>query len=183
MKRLIAAMIIVCLAAGTANCENSWLQKFTRKKKNVKKTPKIYQLQRYPQKPSPELYKKHYSYVITWMSEIVSDLGQNHKKDVRCIEEIVMNMKTMQNILVPEWQEKFQPHVDKVMKIRETIVYENLSKFNADYVKNGLERENRAIKRDFCYTKVRDHLRANLEEGAATEPAANDESKTQSAGQ
>lgn len=164
MKRFVSMLLVICVATSLAGCGPEWQKKFIRKKKGAKKVPKIYQVKKYPKKPSPELYKKHYAYTVTWMSELLSDLGKNHKKDVRCIEEVVNNMRDMQNILVPEWQEKFQRHVDNVMQIREIIVYKELSKFNTDYVRNGLDRENRAIKRDFCYMKVKDHLKPTLEE-------------------
>ena len=172
MKRLLSVLLVVCLAVTLAGCGPGWQGKFIRKKKGAKKPPKIYQIKRYPQKPSPELYKKHYAYTVTWMSELLSDLGQNHKKDVRCTEEIVSNMKDMQNILVPEWQEKFQRHLDNMMKVREIVVYEELSRFNIDYVKSSLDRENRAIKRDFSYKKVKDHLRKDLSQDAEEEQAA-----------
>jgi hypothetical protein len=172
MKRFSNILIVTCLAISLAGCSPEWQKKFTRKKKDVKKRPKIYQERKYPKKPSPEIYKKHYSYVVTWMSELLSDLGGNHKKDVRCMEEIVSNMKDMQNVLVPEWQDKFQVHIDRIMKVREIILYEDLSKFNIDYVKSSLEREDRAIKRDFSYKRAKDHLVKTSEEEAQVTPTS-----------
>lgn len=168
MKRLIAIITVCFLLFDIAGCA-SLQKKFTRKKKAGVKHPRIYQLKKYEKKPTPELYKKHYAYWMTWQSEIISDLGRSHKKDVRCMEEIVGQLKDMQGILVDEKAEELDRHINRLSGIRETILKEELSQYNRHSVLQTLESEDRAIKRDFCYKKIKDYLRKGFDDEQAAE--------------
>lgn len=166
MKRYLAAIIALFLIANLTGCE-AVAKKFRRKKKTTVKAPRFYQLKKYEKKPSPELYKKHYSYWVSWQMEIETKLGQNHKKDMRCMEEIVGNLRDMQNILIPEKGDVLGSHVDKLDKIRSEVSSGELSVTNRDYVRRSLERESRFIKREFCYGKVKNYLKKSFEEEPA----------------
>ncbi len=163
MKRILACVIMFCLLLNITGCE-SMRKKFTRKKKESVKAPRIYQVKKYVKKPSPELYKKHYVYWMTWHSELLRVLGDNHKKDLSCIEGIISNLKDMQGILTDEKAAKLKPRIDSMLKVKEIIVNEDLTMFNKDYVRRTLEREDRAIKREFVYDKVKDSLRKSFED-------------------
>lgn len=160
--RLILIFFIVFNITG---CE-AVRKKFTRKKKAVVKMPRIYQVRKYEKKPTPELYNKHYTFWVTWQSELIRVLGENHKKDMRCIDEIVGNLIDMQNILVEEKAKELTPHIEKMVKVKDIIFNEELSQANKDYVKRTLEREDRFIKKEFNYKKVKDYLRKSFEEDA-----------------
>lgn len=191
MKRYFTALLIFFLALSLGGCGTTWGQKFTRRKKEAKPQPKIYQMKKYPKKPSADLYKQHYSYWSTWQMELLSRLGENHKKDVQCIEEIISNLRDMQNILIPEWGEKLQRQVDRIMEAREIIVYGELSKYNKDTIMHDLEKVDRDVKRDFCYSKVKSFLKKDMNEdamaaeGTDAQPEASvevkDEPKTEAA--
>lgn len=170
MKRSIIFLIAVSLIINITGC-SSIQKKFTRKKKSVKKAPRIYQLKKYENKPTPELYKKHYSYWVTWSSEILQTLGKNHKRDIRCIEEIVSNLTDMREMLVDDKAAKLQAHIDKYNKVRDTILQGNLSQFNKTYAMSTLEREDRAIKREFTYK----HIEGSMRTSFAEEPQVADE--------
>ena len=163
MRRAVSFFIILFMILSLAGCD-SLQRKFTRKKKEAVKMPRIYQEKKYIKKPSPELYKKHYSYWTSWQSELIQVLGNNHKKDMRCIDEAVSNLRDMQSILVPKKAEELQPHIDKLARVRETIFNEELTQANRDYVLRTLEREDRYIKREFHYNKVKKYLREHFDD-------------------
>ena len=165
MKRWCALVLIFFILANLTGCE-TMRKKFTRKKKGPVKMPRIYQVRKYEKKPTPQLYKKHYAFWASWQSELISVLGQNHKKDMRCIEEIIGNLGDMHNILVQEKAGQLKTHIDKLMKVKGIIFNEELTQANKDYVKRTLEREDRAIKREFNYKKVKDYLKVSYEDGA-----------------
>ncbi|MBI5144280.1 MAG: hypothetical protein HZA30_04355 [Candidatus Omnitrophica bacterium] len=165
MKRALALVLIFFILVNLTGCE-TMRKKFTRKKKEPVKMPRIYQVRKYEKKPTPELYKKHYAFWTSWQSELISVLGQNHKKDMRCIEEIIGNLSDMQNILVQEKAGRLKTHIDKLVKVKDIIFNEELTQWNKDYVKRTLEREDRAIKREFSYKKVKDYLKVSYEDGA-----------------
>ena len=162
MKRLLYILLTAMLISGLTGCD-AVQRKFTRKK-TVVKMPHFYQVKKYIKKPSPELYKKHYAYWASWQEDMIQFVGQNHKKDERSIEEAIGHLKDMQNILIPSKAEELQPHIERMEGVRQIIFRGELSFANKDYVRSIIEREDRAIKRDFCYNKVKDSLRKSFDE-------------------
>lgn len=163
MKKIITFLIIFSLAANLAGCA-ALQKKFTRKKKAGVKAPRIYQVKIYEKKPTPELYKKHYTFWSGWQSELVQVLGENHKKDMRCIEEIVSNLKDMQNILTEEKAKALDPHIDKLAAVGDMIFKSEVTRSNRESIIRALDRESRAIKKDFNYRKVKDYLKKSFDE-------------------
>ena len=171
MRRMIALLVACCMITALAGCSPEWKKKFTRKSKTTtKKMPRIYQVKKYDVKPSIELYKKHYVYWKTWQDELVEVIGENAKKDKRCIEEIVGQLGDMQNILVPEKGGELTPHIEKLAKVRDVVVSGELSTANRTYILRTLEREERFIKKEFVYTKIKNSLKKSFEEEAAAPP-------------
>lgn len=162
-KKIFAFILIFFFVASLTGCE-AFRKKFTRKKKAPVKMPRIYQTKIYEKKPTPELYNKHYAFWVSWQSELIRVLGENHKKDVRCIEEIVGNLRDMQNILVEEKANQLEPHIEKLAKVKDVIFNEELTQANKDYVKRTLEREDRFIKKEFSYKKVKNYLKKSFED-------------------
>ena len=163
MKKALSIILIFFLLLNITGCE-SLRKKFTRKKKETVKMPHIYQVRKYEKRPSPELYQKHYAYWTSWQSELISVLGDNHKKDRRCIEEAVGQLCDMQNILVPEKGQELTPHIEKMMSVKDTIFNEELTQANRDYILRTLEREDRLIKKDFSPGKVKNYLKKKFED-------------------
>lgn len=157
MKRCAVILLLFFLAFGMTGCD-ALQRKFTRKKKVVK-APRFYQLKKYTRKPSPELYKQHYAYWESWHGELIKVLGQNSKKDKRCIEEAVGHLKDMQNILIPSKADEMEPHIVKMERARDVVLRGNLAFAGIDEVRRTLESEDRAIKRYFCYARIKNDLR------------------------
>ena len=171
MRKIVAICLACSLLISLAGCAPEWQKKFIRKKKDVKKMPRIYQLKRYEKKPSLELYRKHYVYWETWQSELIEVLGNNSKKDTRCVEEAVGQLKDMQYILVPEKGDKLNPHIKNMEQIRDMIVRGDMTQpTNRDYVKRRLERTDRVVKREFSPNKVKNYIKKDFDEGGG--PAA-----------
>ena len=165
MKRSIFVIIAFLIMISLTGCD-AVQRKFTRKK-TVVKTPHFYQLKKYTRKPSPELYKQHFAYWESWQEELIEFIGQNHKKDVRAMEEALGHLKDMQNILVPSKAEAMQPHIERMEGAKEIIARGDLGFAVKESVRNTLEKEDRAIRRDFCYERVKNDLRTSLDEEAA----------------
>lgn len=165
MKKIITLLIVVFVALNIAGCE-PLKKKFTRKKKNVVKMPRIYQVQKYIKKPTPELYQKHYAYWRSFQAEMLSTLGQSHKRDMMCIEQIITNLQDMQNMLVPEKGDELKKHIDRLVRIKDIVTREELSQFNSSYVRSTLEREERFVKREFYYDKVKKYFKTSFEDEA-----------------
>jgi hypothetical protein len=163
MKKMLSWLIVFFLIANMTGCE-PLAKKFRRKKKETVRMPRVFKVKKYEKKPSPELYKKHYAYWSSWQSELIKVLGQNHKKDLVCIEHIVSNLIDMQNILVPEKGAELTPHIEKLSRVQDVITREELTTANRDYVLRSLEREDRFIKKNFSYTRVKNCLKKSFDD-------------------
>jgi hypothetical protein len=163
MKRWIIFLSVIFLTASLTGCD-ALQRKFTRKKKKEVKHPRFYQLKKYTRKPSPELYKQHFAYWVSWQGEMIQSVGQNRKRDQRAIEEAMGHLKDLRNILIPSKAEGMDPHIENMEQVKEIIFRGDLSFANKDSVRRTLEREDRAIKRDFCYSKVKDSLRTQWDD-------------------
>lgn len=175
MKRLVVMIVALCVAAGLTGCD-AVQRKFTRKQKTTK-MPRIYQLNKYDIKPTPELYHKHYAYWQSWQTELIQELGQNHKKDKRCIEEILMQLTAMQNMLVKDKADELGKHVGRLQEVRDTIVRERIDTNNRAETLMVLDREDRYIKTGFCVTKIKSFLKESFDEA----PPAEDQQVTAAA--
>ncbi len=164
MRRLFTLFVIFALIVSTAGCSESWRRKFIRKKKDVAKSPRIYQLKRYKKEPTESLYTKHYNYAVTWISELVGDLGENHKKDLRCIEEALGQVRDMQMFLVPEKGKELDKHINRLKDVQDILKREDLGQANKDYVQRSLEREERFIRSEFYYNKIKNFMKKSFEE-------------------
>jgi hypothetical protein len=180
MKRVISVLIILAIAFNMTGCDRLQ-RKFTRKKKETVKMPRIYQVQKYQKVPSPELYKKHYSYWGSFHSEMEMTLGQNHKKDKVNIEHIISNLRDMEGILIPEKAEILDNHIKKLLVVKDTIEKEELSQFNRTYIMSTLGREGRFIKREFCYDKIKSFLRTSFDSPTIEAPLNVDSGQGQEA--
>ncbi|MDD3906327.1 MAG: hypothetical protein PHS46_07380 [Candidatus Omnitrophica bacterium] len=162
MKKWLVMFFAIIFIANITGCD-AVQRKFTRKNKTVKK-PRFYQLKKYTKKPPPELYKQHYSYWASWQEEMVKVVGQNIKKDQRCAAEAIGHLKDMQALLVEEKADELEAHIESMESLKAIIARGSLSSAGKDYVRNSLDREDRIIKRDFCYSKVKKFIRMETEE-------------------
>jgi len=169
MRRAISWILVLFMLVNLTGCE-TLAKKFRRKSKKTVKMPRMYQVKKYEKKPTPELYKKHYAYWESWQSELIQVLGNNRKKDLLCIEQIISNLRDMQNILVPDKGKEMESHIDKLIKVKEMIVSTDLTKANSGYAVRILEREDRLITKYFAYRKVKNFLKKSFEDDVDAAP-------------
>ena len=165
MRKILSILLIFALLISLAGCSEEWRKKFVRKKKEPVKKPSIYQAKKYKKEPTEQLYNKHYNYCISWLSELVKDLGQNSKKDTRCIEEALGQIKEMQGILLPEKGRELDKHINRLKEVQDLIVRQDLGQGNMDYARRSVEREERFLRSEFYYHKIKDYMKGSFEEG------------------
>lgn len=80
------------------------------------------------------------------------------------MDEILSNLNDMRNILVREKADRLAPHLDKLEALKDTIAGEDLTQFNRHYIRTTLEHEDRAIKREFRFSRVKDYLKKSFDD-------------------
>lgn len=164
-RSILIALLISFIAVNITGCE-SVQKKFRRKKKEVK-MPRFYQEKKYIKQPTPELYKKHFSYWVTWQAELIKEMGGNSKRVKRAAQEIVTNLEDMQAILIQEKADEMQRHIDAMKRVKDEIMRGDMSFATGDSLRITAEREDRYIKREFAYSRVKDYLRKSFDEEEA----------------
>jgi len=168
-KKIICLFLLSIMLVNLSGC-STLRKKFTRKKKVVEKRPQYFVVEEYNVEPSLELYTKHYVYWRNWHKELIEVLGQNPKKDARCITEIVGNLEDMRKNLIPEKQEALDVHIKRMSKLENILVKGNLTHSTKSRVLQELDREIRKIKREFSYRKMAPFIATSFETRAEVGP-------------
>ena len=166
-SRFLFIALILFLSVSMSGCA-SLKKKFTRKDKPKAKEA-FYQTKKYDAKPTLELYEKHYIFWVNWHKEIVQELGQNRKSDIRCTDEMMSNLVDMMALLEDDKAAALAPHLDEIEKVQEIIKKGRLTKANETRVRRILETEYRDIKRNFSPTKMTGHIREEFKKEEISE--------------
>ena len=168
MRKAFSILLILAILVSLSGCSEEWRRKFVRKKKDVAKKPRIYQTRKYTKEPTEALYAKHYNYAISWLSELADDLGQNNKKDARCIEEALGQIRDVRFFLVPEKAEELDKHINRLKEVQDLILRRDLGHANMDYARRSVEREERFLRSEFYYNKIKKHMKKSFDEDEGT---------------
>ncbi len=155
--KIISMVVLAGFVANLSGCA-ALEKKFTREKKEAPKAP-LYQVRKYDIKPSLELYERHYIFWVNWHKKLVNDLGKNYKSDLKSVREMINNLNDMAILLVPEKAASLTPHIDELAKTEVIIEKRNITKINETRIRRILEREYRAIKREFSPSSMEDYIR------------------------
>lgn len=164
-----ACFVVILITANLTGCA-SLRKKFIRKKKKPKDvTPHYYSIQKYDILPSIELYTKHYVFWRSWHNEIIELLGENSKKDKRCIDEMVGNLEDMKTLLVDEKGEELERHIQVLRGIEKDIAGQKLTFGAKTRVRRVLEKQFKLIRINFTYRKMDPFIRAEFKKRDNTE--------------
>jgi hypothetical protein len=157
--KLSSTAVILAMVLSLSGCA-ALKKKFTPKKK-PKKAPVIYSVRKYDVKPSMDLYEKHYVFWINWHRELISELGENFKSDIRSAQEMRGNLESMKSLLVDEKAAKLAPHVSELKKVEAILKKRNMTKVNETRIRQILGREYRTLRSGFSPTKMTGSIRAD----------------------
>ena len=157
-SKILLAVLALALLIDLSGCA-ALKKKFTRKRKKDVKMPVYYQVRKYDITPSLELYEKHYIFWVNWHKELVQELGDNFKSDKKSAQEMIANLEDMGTLLVDEKRDELTPHIVELQKVKAIIDKRNMTKANETRIRHILDREYRAIKREFSTSKMKNYIR------------------------
>ena len=134
-------------------------KKFIPKKKKEKVSPTYSRIEEYNTVPTIEIYEKHYIFWRSWHREIMELLGENSKKDKRCISEMIGNLQDLRSMLVDEKGNELDKHIAKLKEVEQIIIKRNLTSSTKTRIRRILEKEYVLIKISFSYRKIEPFIR------------------------
>jgi hypothetical protein len=146
-----------------SGCE-TLTRKFVRKSKAEKENVDevIYSPQEYPAQimSNNDMYRDYYTFWKGWHQELVDVLseGQNHKKQVECINEIINNLNKMKDLLVPEAQEGLKRYIQRLSPIQQEIVAGRSNASNFSTMKAQLESIRTKINNEYSAKKAQNYI-------------------------
>ena len=174
-RRILAALLVMVLAAGTVGCATVQ-KKFTRKKKTPERNRSVIYLDEgaYQKKYSNEYYyKTHFTFWRTWQDELIDNLQNGNRKRLRrSIQEVVSHLTEMANYLEPQTKAGLEEQILRLQGIRDRLeagYYDS----NLEGLKPELEQIGRLLNNNYYFGKIQDKLLpdvVDLDAGAA--PAA-----------
>ena len=160
----LLSIIFICLFLISSSGCQTLKRKFTRKPKTEKENVEevIYEPQQYPQQTlsNEDMYRNYYTFWRGWHQDLMEVLseGQNHKKQVECITEIINNLNKMKDLLLPEYQAGLKDNLQKLYPIKEEIVSRRSNSANFYLMKMELERVRSKITKDYTIKKIKPYL-------------------------
>jgi hypothetical protein len=158
-ESIFIIFISFCLLAA-CGCE-TLRKKFIRvpKSERVNTEEVVYEPKEYPVQvmSNEDNYRLYYTFWRGWHQELIDalDEGQNHKKQIECINEIIKNLEKMKALLSPEKQAGLEEQLGTLSSIQKEIVEGGNNASNFYWMKMKLESAKSRITKDFAPAKVK----------------------------
>lgn len=172
-RRKVALFVILIAMISNSGCE-SFQRKFTRRPKQAPKPPTpVIAFQDYSGAMTPlERYRKHYVMFDYWNQDLIDALqarSPNPKRYCRSSEEAIIELKTMQSLLLDASAQSLGPLIEKREKTNQQIQsQEYRDQAQVGITVRQVELQTRDIHRQFFWRDIQEQLKA----GAAADAAA-----------
>lgn len=161
--RLVLIIFISISMISLCGCQ-TLKRKFTRKAKSEKENVEevIYEPQEYPAQvmSNEDMYRLYYNFWRGWQQELMEVLseGQNHKKQVECITELINNLNKMKDLLVPEVQTNLSSQINELLPMKDEIISGRGNATNYDWMKIKLDSVKKKISQDYIPRKIKSYI-------------------------
>ena len=110
--------------------------------------------------PKETTYRNYFLYWQSWQDELINHLNNdaNHKKQIECIEQIILNLEKMKAMLSENKQKILDGFIQQSKDIQQTILSANLSEFSFNRLRDTLTQQKREILKRLSYLKVKEFL-------------------------
>jgi len=159
VQKIIFITILFSMAVNLVGCAGL-VKKFIRKPKKKTKKEVFSKGRTFDVKPSYKLYQKHYIFWVNWYKKFTSELGENHKSDMRSIQEMIGNLEDMSGLLVDEKGQLLDLHIAEVKKAESILAKRAMTKVNETRVQRITKKEFKNIQREFSPKRMSGFIKA-----------------------
>ena len=128
--------------------------------------PVYYAVKEYGGKSNLEIYQKHYIFWQAWHGELIDRWGKSTKRMVSSADGAFRSLKRMQTLLSREKAEALNEYIDRLESVESLLGGPYMEGAQSIKLKRDLERDLRAIKRQFYYKHVFDDILKTGEKAA-----------------
>ena len=163
LRRAVLVLILLTFLS-SEGCE-AFRKKFVRKK-NVEEEVEeqvILEPQEYPEVvyDNTTLYKNYFTLYKAWYADLLDSLKEesSYKKQLQCFDEVLKNLREMQNLLKPEKQQEMDPYIQEIAKNKEQLMGTSLKSAILPQLKSKLSSVEKKIRVQFNYNKIKEAIK------------------------
>ena len=147
MRKIIYIILIVTFSVSSFGCA-VMKDKFIRKKSVNKKEKQIFQSTNNVY-PTDVRYNNHWVYYEIWVYEVISSMGENHKKTYNSAQRALYNLKEMQVLLMEPKASDLNLYIEKMASFTKELKSFSLSNPRQNKIADELKLQVREVKKEF----------------------------------
>ncbi len=160
-QKWLASFLCFSICLSVTGCSREWRKKFVRKHKKETAEPQaILSLQPdyKAMYPAADRYREHFAFWKSWHSELLSSLGQIQQRDIRYIDGVIGELRTMNSLLTGEPAQRMREILVELQEMEDKWSSAPSTWSIPISQRTTLERLQREIDKAFYYSKVKDSL-------------------------
>ena len=151
--------LIICFSV--TGCSHEWRKKFIRKRQKEVQPPQAILTLQPDYKamvPAADRYREHFAFWKSWHGELLSSLGQIQKRDVRYLNGVIGELRTMQALLTGQPAQRMREILVELQEMEDKWSSAPSTWSIPISHRTTLERLQREIDKAFYYSRVKDSL-------------------------
>ena len=161
MRKVRNAVIFIAIIALFTGCY-SVRRKFIRKKESEEPHPVYVDFKEYPKERPNNLYDNYYLFAEAWMDEIINGLSgsYNYKRQRYAFNEIIRNLKKMDDIFAKEGRDKLKPIYNEIVNLSKKVS-PNMTNIDRIFILRRMEAIEMKFSEGFKHSRVSQWIRKN----------------------
>ena len=164
---LARSLLCLFLCLCVAGCGHEWRKKFVRKRKKEVETPQAILTLQPDYKamyPTADRYREHFAFWKSWHSELLSSLGQIQKRDVRYLNGVIGELRTMVSLLTGGPAQRMREILVELQEMEDKWSSAPSTWSIPTSQRTTLEQLQREIDKAFYYSRVKEFLVKDAEQ-------------------
>ena len=161
VKRFFVLALIGLLACQSTGCSPEWRRKFVRKRaKPVEEPQAVLVLEKDPKAmfPAAVRYREHYAYWRTWHGELLISLGEIRKRDLRYLDGVIGELRSMQALLTGQPSQRMRDILVELSDLRGEWEKTPQAVQLPFSERTRLEKLQREITKKFHFSEIKDSI-------------------------
>jgi hypothetical protein len=160
-RTVVACFLLTAFCLLTSGCSQEWKKKFIRKRQKEVVAPQAILVLQPDHKavfPPDVRYRQHYAFWKSWHGELLGSLGTIHKRDVRYMDGVISELRSMQVLLSGPPAERLKEILVELSNLQDRWERAPATSSAPVSHRSRLERLQREINKKFHYSEVKESI-------------------------